>query len=466
MEIIINHSLLSDAPYSEENKELFSFSHIATYDLIEDIKLGSPTCYLISGYRSAGKSSFIKQIESKIKATQEEKNNKNNKEESTTVSEIVFVYTNFSKYQNQTYLLRKLIRGLYLQLQGLASFKKIKSDELSLPINNQKAHLLEELYDKTFYDTSHSNNYTEKKETLTVLDIDVVQLSYFLLSILLFLFFFLSLIYHFVKIESIFKILGLTLSFISSIKVFFTIKQSINKNSTEQSDFNRKSLYDDEIADFHFFNILLSLQNNYKVVFVLDELDKVDDKEMDNLLKEMKPYLVSGLASFIAVAGQNLFYKYAKSKLEDDALLSSIFSKSIHIPLFAREELQNLFIQKLAKDNIQFTPDQIQFRNNYIDYLIFESKRIPRKFITLIRQSMTWNQGKAVIVLDEQVDNYEIFTQVNNIIDKIDDREIASQGFDFALRDYFVMQLFLKSNEILFTKKQSFSFEEILNSNE
>ena len=67
MKIKINHKLLSDSPFSDLNKDLFSTPHPSTSDLISDIKNGTPTCYLVSGYRGAGKSSFIKRVEQRIK---------------------------------------------------------------------------------------------------------------------------------------------------------------------------------------------------------------------------------------------------------------------------------------------------------------------------------------------------------------------------------------------------------------
>src|SRR6266498_2567872 len=111
MKIEINHNLLSDSPLNDKNKPLFTTINKSAGDLIEDIVNGNPTCYLVSGYRGAGKSSFIKQIETEIKKIKPLDDN-----------EIVFVYTNFSGYSDQTFLLRKLIRGLYQAIRDLPSF--------------------------------------------------------------------------------------------------------------------------------------------------------------------------------------------------------------------------------------------------------------------------------------------------------------------------------------------------------
>ena len=94
-------------------------------------------------YRGSGKSSFVRKIQPEI-AKIHRKGDK----------ETVFIYLNFSKYKDQASLLRKLIRGLYLEVKGLESFGEIKSSEQKKPLTERTAFLLEELYDKTFYDIS------------------------------------------------------------------------------------------------------------------------------------------------------------------------------------------------------------------------------------------------------------------------------------------------------------------------
>lgn len=464
MIIKINYRLLSDSPFCDENKDLFMPPNYGLKDLIQDIQNGTPTCYLISGYRGAGKSSFIRKIEFDIKA----QNNKANPSENNSdipIKEIVFVHTNFSKYHNQTYLLRKLIRGLYLQIKELPSFEVLKKEEENQPVSKRSVELLEHLYEKTFYDTSTNIVTTSKKEIITVFDIDIISLIKFISPVLAFIFFILNSIYGYFNLTTIVNITGIAISVFTGVKSFLNIKVNKSKSKTEQEDFNRKSMYDDEIADHHFFYLLRAFEKKYKIVFVLDELDKVDDADIDKLLNEMKPYLVSGMASFIVVAGQNLFYKYAKSKIEDDALLSTLFAKCIHVSLLSREEFQLLFNKLIVKEQPPLTADETRLLNGHIDYLIFQSKRVPRKFISLIRQEHSWNNGEAILDINKTEKDYFIYSQVIDIIESIDDKEIAPEGFDEALRDFLITQLFLKSQQI-FSKKNKFSIEEIVTNHE
>jgi hypothetical protein len=451
MKIEIDHNVLSDSPLNDKNKSLFSSINKSTNDLIEDIVNGNPTCYLVSGYRGAGKSSFIKQVEAEIQKIQP-----------ILKKEIVFVYTNFSAYNDQTFFLRKLIRGLYHAIKDLSSFTKLKSDEDTGAIKSKKISLIEQLYDKTFYDTSVNTLNSERKENTSVLTLNWMTILKLIVPLSAVLFFSLNWIGSFFNLEGTFNFLLVALSGILSISGAIEINQTISKSKIAQIDFARKSLYDNEIADYHFLSILSLFQKEYKIIFVLDELDKVPEERIDNLLNEMKPYLVSGLSGFIVVAGQKLYYKYSSSKRIDDALLSSMFSKFIHIALLSRIEFHLLF-RKMMKDGQQLTESEEKSINTYLDFLVFESKRIPRRFINLIRENLVWENGKAFLYVDDFNIKFERYVKANKIIEEIDDKDIATQNFDEAVRDYCVMQLYLKCNTVLNIKKDDFSFNEILN---
>ncbi len=454
MKLQINPDLLSDAPYNEKNKGLFTSVHKDYQDLVSDIQLGTSTCYLISGYRGAGKTSFIKKMEAGIKGNRDKDDR-----------EILFVHTHFSKYHSQTYLLRKLIRGLYQQIKDLETFKKLKTDESRLTLDKKTAFLLEQLYDKTFYDSSSAHTTTGKKERVTVLNLDLISLFQIVIPILIFVFFIYNIVFQKFSLPDIINYGGVLISLVAGVKGFLKFSFSKTRTKTEQEDFNRKSMYDDEIADHHFYNLLEAFRPKYKVVFVLDELDKVDENDIDKLLNEMKPYLVSGAATFIVVAGQTLYYRYENSKSEDDALLSSIFAKCIHIPLMAREEFQ-LLTDNLILPGDQLTADEQRAKNHYVDWLVFQSKRVPRKFISLLRADLHWDNEGAFLEINAADSRFKFYSQILDAIDEIDDKEIATEGFDDALRDFLVMQLFLMSQQMMSMKKNSFSLNDLIKHDE
>jgi hypothetical protein len=61
----IDFKKLIDSPIETSFDELVTNYSENSDDLVSDIVLAPPTCYLISGYRGAGKSSFINRIKAK-----------------------------------------------------------------------------------------------------------------------------------------------------------------------------------------------------------------------------------------------------------------------------------------------------------------------------------------------------------------------------------------------------------------
>ena len=447
MEVEIKAELLSDAPWNEASKSLFTGTPNIMDDMVEDIIRDNPTCYLVSGYRGAGKTSFVLMLEDEIK-----------KKEG--LKPVLFVHTNFSKYHSQTHLLRKLIRGLYQKLQGTDPYCKDKNTTEGL--SSEQVDKINDLYEKTFYDTTHNFTKSLRYENVTVGKLDVKAFLKCIIPFFFFAIFTFNAYTHFISADVLYNWLGLIITFVLTILGVFEINMTLTKNKTEQSDLIRKSLYDDEIADYFFIEILKCLKARYNIVFVLDELDKVEEKDMDNLLKEIKPYLVCGLATFIAVAGQHLYYQYENSRMKDDAILSSIFSKKVHISLLSSVELRELFVKQLVKQSNQYTSTQLNSLNEYTDYLIFQSKRIPRKFISMIREELIYINGKPVLVVPDSSGPYTIYSKIVSAIEVIDEQEITPQGYYDATHDYLVMQLFLKCHVIEFNKNTFLSIDQIL----
>jgi hypothetical protein len=452
MRIEIDPDKLFDSTYNQSMDGLFSFDQDAIDDLVQDIKFGKPTCYLISGYRGAGKSSFIKKVESEIEAKKNPSENK----------KIVFVHTNFSRYKSQDYLLRKLIRGLYQNLvsdEHLKDFKQLKDREKTLSDDKKIASIIEKLYDQTFHEIVHSLSNQKQYEKTTELKTDLLELA----SLVLIFFVAFSNITWF---NSSFYLNAIAAvgAFLLAGKKIFSLTRSDKKVQSESIEFNRKTLYDNEISDYHFFNVVNGLANNsFKVVFVLDELDKVEETEVNKLIQEMKPYLVSGVASFIVVAGQQLYYKYHSSETDDDAPLTTLFSRTIHIPLMSSYELPLLFGKILLENKDKSAPFTFSDEwKPYVDYLIFKSKRVPRKFMNIIRQNITWEDGKAFLEINKKEEELKTYKTILASITQIDDKEISVK-FTGALRDFYNMQLFIRAEKILTmsSKNVTFSIKEL-----
>lgn len=439
MNVRIDHTKLIDSPFDGESNSLFEFTSDETDDFVQDVINGNPTCYLISGYRGAGKSSFIKKLETDIRLKDDK---------------VIFIYLNFAKYEDRSIVLRKLIRNFYLSAEEKGFFKKLES--------KHKDDLIQfrELYERTFYEVSKNTNEKKKDKTISTLGFKA-RLKDIILTVI-------SLIFG-VAILMGFDITQWCSWLLASAPLlavfgYFTYETTSTKETTDTSEISKSMLYDDEIAEYYLIDLLKAFQGDLKPIFVLDELDKIKDDELaENLINELKPVMLSDLASFIVVAGQNLYYNYYSSQVKDDGILSSLFSKIHHVNLFTASKLRILFSKLIFEQ--EFTGNEKLILDAYIDYLVFESKRIPRRFIILIRQNIVWQDNKAFLNIDKKLEELSIYSKILSKVEEIEEQAIASEDYQPAIHDYFSMQLLLKAHYILKSQDLFFTDNQIFNIN-
>lgn len=449
MKIPINHQLLTDSPYNPEATNVFTFPNTELDELVQDLIHGNRTCYLISGYRGAGKSSYIKKLQNELK-TQTVSSEANH----------LFVELNFAKYEERSIVLRKLIRTFYIEL---ARDEKLFS-QLSKS-NPKSVKKLIDLYERTFYDVSKNTNSKELERNESeisfesnVLDIISIPFSIIVgLGILAF--------------EELPLWLRLIIALLSATATLFQVRKSRVKSKESSEEITMSELYDDEIAEHYLLQVLDDFKDLVIPVFVLDELDKIkDDVLAENLINELKPIMLSGKASFMVVAGQSMFYRYYESKLEDDGILSSLFSKVHHVSLMSAAELRTLFDRLILTNNSdegtgkKWTDNERKAIDGYKECLVFHSMRVPRKFMLQIRNEISWDNGNAYVEIDEENADFELYEKVNSRIDKVEN-DILSQPYDNAIADYIKMKLIIQAHEILGKKNDSFSIHELSQTN-
>lgn len=267
MEIPVKFDAISEAPYSSSNKEVFLPFTEDGSNLVNDLLYGKETCYLVTGYRGSGKTSYINLIQEKLAALKSGDRR------------IVFITINFSSLQSHTHIFRRLIRRLYIELEKQ---------------NAPEAAKVAPLFDNTFYEiTFKSTNSSNQQKAETGEFDEAGNLTIVALCIITILFGlnFLTKWFEFSVLSSFcgFIIGGLTL--------FARFqRKSTTESSThnDESSATRQSLYDDDIADHRFIEILEDLFKTMKLVFVFDEMDKLQDSDLEALLKEMKPYFICG----------------------------------------------------------------------------------------------------------------------------------------------------------------------------
>ena len=152
MQMLIQYRHLIDFPYDPKKTEfhlLFEFDKPKVSNLVSELLYASPTCYLVSGYRGAGKTSFIKRVQQlcqeQFRKTEQTKG-------------MIFVYSSFSRFENKTIFLRKIIRDLHETVK-----------------NEQQGDDLKNLYATTFYQITHEESNENVKEASAKISLDTVD---------------------------------------------------------------------------------------------------------------------------------------------------------------------------------------------------------------------------------------------------------------------------------------------------
>lgn len=413
-------------------------------DMIDQLKqellYSKNSSYLITGYRGAGKTTFVKRLINLLK----KENDK-----------ILVVNLNLSKYEDLTMIQRKMIRGLYLSLSKNEDkmFKIIEKKDL--------VDQIKLLYDHTFFEISTISNLSsvDEKNSSFNADLNVTNSVRQILSLFPVIITSLNLqLDLFVLKHTLFW--GSVLWFlISNINITWKTKKKKGSINTEEK--NRKSLYDDEIAEYHLKNILSDLYSEgIKTVFVIDELDKIEDiTSTAKMVGNIKPLLLSNLSSFILISGQQLYYKLENSYYNDDSLFGSIFSRIVHVPLASDYQLERVF-KKIAKDEILVQKDIVQ---HYISSLILNSNRTLRRYINLILKDTRWIKGKCYIEIDNEInDAYQTEHKIHQVLNQIIDKEKELDQYDDGVRDFLTYQLYVLVKKLKIKRSSSFLLDEIL----
>ncbi|HEX8195607.1 MAG TPA: ATP-binding protein [Pyrinomonadaceae bacterium] len=417
MKVKVATSKLTDSPYSTEFADAFLFEDS---DAITQFKLalkdGHPSSFLVSGYRGAGKTSLVNKVKELLK------------------QETLFISLSLAKYESYPVLLKKLIRQLYLGFVKTTEYNQRKNEVDGLV---DKFSLL---YERTFNEITETKKDESKSEKSFSIE-TTFNLKKIIPPIVLILLSVTDLAFSIFQIPYISYVI-FTASVIWLGISTLDIKSKYSKNKTATAELLRKSLYDDEIAEYHLIEILSELKkSNLNVIIVFDELDKINSVEdVQKIIHELKSLLLSGLANFIVISGQGLYYQLEKSHTLDDPIISSLFSKTIHVPFLHYSSLKKYCLNLVENDEQKKDP----ILNNYFDALILKSGRVPRKLSNIIRNKIHWEQQSAYLIIDEENrEFYEFEANILSIINKIVDGDLPKITEDEVLIDFFIAQIHL-----------------------
>ncbi|MGB6063265.1 MAG: ATP-binding protein [Desulfomonilaceae bacterium] len=418
---------------------------------------GNPSCFLVSGYRGVGKTSFLRKIQEEIESEAEKSGNHG-----------LFVWLSVPKYKNYAVLLRHFIRNIYSEIYSRPHLIK-KFDGCATQILPK----IQSLYDQTFYDISVAQKKTFLVESEKGIKVETIVRSTVLLILAQILMLFLNkfgimdslarlLPFSFTStgwsaFKSIVKLWPILLAMILTLKYTY----SYSEKKKNLSEVGRKTLFDDEIAEVRLTQVLSDLgQSGMKVIIIIDEVDKLNPDEIKQLTTELKPIMLSGLATFIIVSGQELYYKMETEQALHDPEMVSIFSNLIHVPLLSVEAFDILF-RKIVEFPRNQPPEMLK---HFVDSLVLQSNRIPRRFVNLIGQEVFWeHEISYLLIKDEFKDRYQTDSSLLRVINKIELDRISNTKMSEAIRDFFSTQLYLWVKKLQEMGNSTFTVEQVYN---
>lgn len=413
MDIKIDTKKLIDSPYTEDNKGAFAFDDNELIDqLTQELKIALPSTFLVSGYRGVGKTSFVNRIAEQLK------------------DDHVCAMMNMAKYDGYQLFVKRLVRELFIGYQKYTSLKTSIPEPLSSDFRL--------LYDRTFNDiaNSHINQAKDETKAETEAKFDLKKLIIPILTTIIFTF---NLGYDLIPytiLSLLLVIAGVAWTALTSWNLA-VVKTNIKSITNEVSI---KSLYDDEIAEHFLFEILRNLKDNgIKVIIGFDELDKHEAlASITKIIDDLKPLLLSGYANFFIIAGQQLNYHYEEANLKENEVISSIFSKVIHIPFLRYATLRNFCLSLIEDPSLQKNEKVVA----YMDSMILQSRRIPRRLVNLIRSELKWSDNSAQLVIDELYEEqHQSDSKLLNCLTSITDNTLPKIAKTDAQLDFFVAQV-------------------------
>jgi Cdc6-like AAA superfamily ATPase len=432
----IDSSKLTEAPYTADRKKSFLIENNDDIDqVVLELRHASPSSFLISGYRGVGKTSFANRIAEQLN------------------KDFIYVNINVAKYNGYPTLIKKLIRELYTKFDLFVGEEKLTGEKKTL---NEEFKLL---YDRTFNDIVNSHIINSKKEQKISSDLELNLRK--LMPIIFTLATATGVCFDWMA-SKVFGYLLFVAGLIWACIASFKLNFSVSKSDASTNETSRKSLYDDDIAEHHLLNTLQKLHNHgYKILIAFDELDKIEKIEtVQGMIGDLKFLLLSGYANFFVIAGQELFYELVKSDYKDNQVISTLFSKTLHVPFLKSATLKK-YCFGLLKDESKKSEALV---NMYFDFVILRSSRVPRKLVNIIRAHLQWNQGQAYLSLEEDA---EIFfrreSQVGEVLSKLMDSRLFEIARNQVQLDFFIAQIYLWISKMREYHEGGFFLSSIIN---
>ena len=176
-----------------------------------------------------------------------------------------------------------------------------------------------------------------------------------------------------------------------------------------------------------------------KIVFVFDELDKLDDRtepgtesQVERMLGGLKNLFTTSGICFLFVAGKDLHERWLRDVSRGDSVFESVFSYDKYLPCMWAD-VDNLCEQftSVGDNGTSVNPQSQACLDNFKHYLRFKGRGIPRRVIRAFNELVAWQDGSPVLRFrNEILRRITFYAQLNRCLEKHSARLFDSPNED------------------------------------
>lgn len=150
--------------------------------------------------------------------------------------------------------------------------------------------------------------------------------------------------------------------------------KSISKKIQKWEYSKKDTILDDSVdyLELKFENWLKTQKK--KIIFVIDELDKIQDWKAFEMIQEYKNFFTRSKAHFIFITAQDEFDRTKESR--KGSIYPTFFTNTIYLPHPSLKDLSNYLDEIIEKDLEKFTDEQKKYLICKSRWDIFELKRL------------------------------------------------------------------------------------------
>ncbi len=168
------------------------------------------------------------------------------------------------------------------------------------------------------------------------------------------------------------------------------------------------------------------IHQSIKLLFVLDEIDKMSVDDAEQIFRSLKNLFLKGNVFFFLVTGKAFYYDWLRKRTSEDDIFFSLFTRIIHISLFSDEEFDAI-VNKLA----------VEFPDDLLAHLKYKAKGTPREFLREVSRFVDWSTETPTISVKQSSERLlQISARLYPYIQKQYEATEQDERIDIGIRDH------------------------------